>query len=125
MHEDRDGRAGSGLCMNYDLERRTRTRVLLRCPLRLYRRNSPCPFEAETIDLSSAGFYCIASESFRLGEALGCILSLPAENLAFPSGAVNLHCEVTVSRSHERSEGFGVGCRIDNYSLIMKSDPDL
>ena len=116
--------APTGPGMTYDMERRTRARVLLRCPLRLYRRSSPKPIDGETLDLSSAGFYCVANESFFTGEQLDCILSVPADNSTFPAGTVNLHCEVTVTRTHERGDGYGMASRIDNYSLILKSDPD-
>ena len=109
--------------MNPDLERRTRARVLLRCPLRLYRRTTPYPHGGETLDLSSAGFYCVAREPFSGGEHLDCILTVPAENFSFRTGNVNLHCEVTVTRVDERMEGYGIACRIDHYSLL-KSDPD-
>jgi hypothetical protein len=112
------------LGMTNDTERRTRARVMLRCPLRLYRRSSPHPHDGETLDLSSAGFYCMVREPFTPGESLDCILTVPAENFSFRTGNVNLHCEVFVTRVDERADGYGVACRIEHYSLILKSDPD-
>ena len=105
------------------MERRTRTRVLLHCPLRLYRRGFSQPIEGETLDLSSAGFYCVVRERFEQGDSLDCILTVPAENFSLDTGNVNLHCEVVVTRVHETSGGYGIACRIDHYSLILRSDP--
>jgi len=107
---------------NRSAERRTRARVLLRCPLRLYRRGYAQPFEGETKDLSSAGFYCLVRESFFPGDNLDCILTVPAENFSVNTGNVNLHCEVKVTRVDNRPAGFGVACRIDHYSLILRSE---
>ena len=106
------------------MERRARTRVLLHCPLRLYRRGRPQPFLGETLDLSSAGFYCVVGESFREGENLDCILTVPAENFSQDTGNVNLHCEVVVTRADASPEDFRIACRIDHYSLILRSDPE-
>jgi hypothetical protein len=91
--------------------------------LRLYRRGFSQPVEGETLDLSSAGFYCVVRDRFDPGENLDCILTVPAENFSLDTGNVNLHCEVVVTRVHPRPEGFGVACRIDHYSLILRSDP--
>jgi hypothetical protein len=103
-------------------ERRSRTRVLLRCPLRLYRRGRAQPFEGETQDLSSAGFYCLVHEPLHTGDCLDCILTVPGENFSFDTGNVNLHCEVEVTRVDDLSSTFGVACRIDHYSVILRND---
>ncbi len=103
-------------------ERRARTRVLLRCPLRLYRRGWAQPFEGETQDLSSAGFYCLVAESLHPGDCLDCILTVPGENFSFDTGNVNLHCEVEVTRVDSLPSNFGVACRIDHYSVILRND---
>jgi hypothetical protein len=111
--------------MNQTSERRTRTRVLLRCPLRLYRRGYAQPLKGETQNLSSAGFYCLVKErreSFLPGDNLDCILTVPAENFSFGTGDVNLHCEVEVTRVDPKTEGAGVACRIDRYSLILRPE---
>jgi hypothetical protein len=104
------------------MERRARTRVLLHCPLRLYRRGRAQPFLGETIDLSSAGFYCVVDQPFTAGENLDCFLTVPAENFSLDTGNVNLHCEVVVTRADSRAEDFGIACRIEHYSLILRSD---
>ena len=109
-----------GRSMSGETERRKRARVLLRCPLRLYRRGAPESFVGETQDLSSAGFYCMVGQSFAPGDDLDCILTVPAENFSFEPGNVNLHCEVKVTRVDKIPSGFGVACRIDHYSLILR-----
>lgn len=106
-----------------NIERRTRQRVLLHCPLRLYRRGSASPIEGETLDLSPAGFYCTVRAEFTPGESLDCILTVPAENVSVNTGDVNLHCEVLVTRVENRNSEYGIACRIDHYSLIPRSDP--
>ena len=108
--------------MSHKTERRTRDRVLLSCSVRLYRRGCPQPFEGETRDLSSAGFYCLVPETFLPGDQLDCILTVPGRNFSFDSGNVNLHCEVEVTRVEPQPVGYGVACRIDHYSLILRSD---
>jgi hypothetical protein len=108
--------------MNGTLERRNRSRVLLHCPLRLYRRGYSSPYEGETQNLSSAGFYCVVKEHFLPGDNLDCILTVPAENFSFNTGDVNLHCEVEVTRVDDLTNSFGVACRIDHYSLILRPE---
>src|SRR5258706_16323150 len=108
--------------MSDSFERRNRSRVLLHCPLRLYRRGHPQPFEGETENLSSAGFYALVREPFVPGDNLDCILTVPAENFSMNTGDVNLHCEVEVTRVDTRPDGFGVACRIDHYSLILRPE---
>ena len=99
--------------------RRTRERVALRCQLRLYRPERSETFEGETLDLSVGGFYCIVKEDFSPGESLKCILTLPAGDTGFDSRAVGLDCKVEVMRVEPTSQGFGVACRIDRYSVIV------
>ena len=105
-----------------NVERRSRERVLLHCPLRLYKRGSRTPIEGETLNLSSAGFYCVVRVKFEPGDSLDCILTVPAENVSVDAGSANLHCEVFVTRIEPRSSDYGVACRIDHYSLILRSD---
>jgi hypothetical protein len=101
------------------MDRRRRSRVLLRCPLRLYRMGSSQPFEGETQNLSSAGFYCLVHGSVDLGDRLECVLTVPGESFNQGKGDVKLRCQVEVIRVEERSTGVGAACRIDHYSLIM------
>jgi PilZ domain-containing protein len=104
------------------MERRHRSRVLLRCPLRLYRKGSSQPFEGETQNLSSAGFYCLVQQSVDLGDRLECVLTVPGESFNQGKGDVNLLCQVEVIRIEDQPAGLGVACRIHHYSLIMRPE---
>jgi hypothetical protein len=104
------------------MDRRHRSRVLLRCPLRLYRAGSAQAFEGETQNLSSAGFYCLVRGSIDLGDHLECVLTVPGENFNQGKGDVKLRCQVQVVRVEDQPAGLGVACRIDQYSLIMRSE---
>lgn len=102
------------------MDRRRRARVLLRCPLLLYRKDSAKPLEGETRNLSSAGFYCFVRQPVELGDHLECILTVPGESFDHGEGKVSLRCQVAVVRIEELPAGVGVACRIDHYSLIMQ-----
>src|SRR5260370_36732814 len=109
--------------MKGTIERRTRDRVLLRCPVQLYRSAHPQSFTGETRDLSSAGFYRLVLEPVAQGDRLDCILTVPAANLSSQTDAdVNLHCQVEVVRVDSRPAQLGVACRIDRYSLILRPE---
>jgi hypothetical protein len=101
------------------MDRRHRSRVLLRCPLRLYQMGSSQPLEGETQNLSSAGFYCVVRGSIDLGDRLECVLTVPGENFNQGKGDVKLRCQVQVVRIEDQVAGLGVACRIDQYSLIL------
>lgn len=102
-----------------DHDRRKRARVPLRCPLRLSRRGLPALVSGETIDVSSAGFYCMVQEAFSPGENLECFLTLPAGNFGYSTSNVTLQCDVEVTRVEPQGAGFGVACRIDHYRLTL------
>ena len=104
------------------MDRRRRSRVLLRCPLRLYQMGSSQPLEGETQNLSSAGFYCLVRGSIELGDRLECVLTVPGESFNQGNGDVKLRCQVQVVRIEDQVAGLGVACRIDNYSLIMRPE---
>ena len=101
------------------MDRRHRSRVLLRCPLRLYRMGSSQPFEGETQNLSSAGFYCLVRGSVDLGDRLECVLTVPGESFNQGNGDVKLLCQVEVIRVEHHTTGLGVACRIHDYSLVL------
>jgi hypothetical protein len=107
------------------MDRRHRSRVLLRCPLRLYRMGSSQPFEGETENLSSAGFYCLVRGSVDLGDRLECVLTVPGESFNnHGNGDVKLICQVEVIRVEHRTTGLGVACRIHDYSLVLNRAPE-
>ena len=104
------------------MDRRHRARVLLHCPLRLYRLGTSQPFEGETQNLSSAGFYCLVRGAIDLGDHLECVLTVPGENFNQGNGDVKLLCQVQVVRVEDQPGGLGIACRIDHYSLILRPE---
>ena len=114
----------SGRVMKSGIERRTRNRVLLRFPFQLYRSADPDSFTGETRDLSSAGFYCLVREPVAQGDRLDCIITVPvpAANFSSQTGDVSLCCQVEVVRVDSLPAQFGVACRIDRYSLILRPE---
>ena len=114
--------APSGPPMKDIIERRTRDRVFLRCAVQLYPSDSSEPFEGETRDLSSAGFYCLLPRPVSQGDHLNCVLTVPAESFSSHAGHLSLQCEVEVIRVDSRQPLYGVACRIDRYSLVLPSE---
>ena len=112
----------SGRVMKSAIERRTRNRVLLRFPVQLYRSADPDSFTGETRDLSSAGFYCLVREPVAQGDRLDCIITVPAANFSSQTGDVSLRCQVEVVRVDSLPAQFGVACRIDRYSVILRPE---
>jgi hypothetical protein len=94
------------------IERRKRKRLPLRCRVRLYREEGGAPVETQTLNLSSAGFYCHVTTPFAPGENLRCHLSLPQDT--------ELTCDVNVVRVEVLAEGFGVACAANDFSVRLE-----
>ena len=101
-------------------DRRKRPRVALHWPVRLFRQFEGPSVESTTENLSSEGLYCIISEPFKPGERLQCMLAIPEGSFGLES-SVGLECHVTVRRMEQLRSGFGLGCHIEDYSLV--TDP--
>ena len=102
-------------------ERRKRPRIALHWPVRLFRQASGSPVESTTENLTSNGFYCVSKEPFRLGEQLACIIAIPDTSLSYSASAIRLQCRVKVMRVENQSDGFGLGCQIEDYELLINS----
>lgn len=103
-------------------ERRRRPRIALHWPVRLFREPETQSVETTTENLTSNGFYCISHEPFKLGERLDCIIAVPSGNLGFPNSPVSLQCRIRVTRVEEQRDGFGLGCYIEDYDLLVKAN---
>ena len=79
--------------------------------------------ESITKNLSTEGFYCITSESFKLGERLQCMIVIPGGGNFGLESSVGLECHVTVRRMEKLPSGFGIGCHIEDYSLVTDLGP--
>ena len=96
-------------------DRRKQKRVPVHCAVYLFREPGIPPAESTTENLSSEGLYCITKERFKPGERLQCEVVIPAP-FGFESPIV-LQCHLTIRRVEYLRHGFGLGCRIDDYSL--------
>ena len=102
-------------------ERRKRKRVPLHWPVRLLRKPGNTPVESTTEELSSEGFYCIIKEPFKRGVRLQCQIVIPGKSLGLPESSIRLQCHVTVKRVELVGSGYGLGCQIEDYSLVTDS----
>ena len=91
----------------------------LACALRLFRAEETRGVETSTENISSDGFCCITELPFSPGEQLGCEIVIPGQ----PAGhdALVLRCRVEVVRAaaHGLSAGYGVACRLLDYTVHM------
>ena len=94
-------------------DRRRRVRVPMKCEVRLLRGREAWIL-AETLDVSAGGFYCLSGKPLPIGEILSCHLNLSA---AVQCRNVMLHCTVEILRVDTRSPGFGIACRINDYTV--------
>jgi PilZ domain len=104
-------------------DRRKRRRVSLHWPVRLLRQRGMPPVESITENLSSEGLYCITKEQFKQGQRLQCEIVIPGESFGSPEPYLRLQCHVTVRRVEHIHGGFGLGCHIEDYSLVTEPRP--
>jgi hypothetical protein len=105
-------------------ERRQRSRIRVHWPVLLFRQGGEAVMST-TQDLSSSGFFCVTAVAFVVGEVLTCALKVPSHD---PNGKHlerNLECRVRVVRVQaEGSDRFGLGCRIEDYHLAHRIQPN-
>jgi hypothetical protein len=104
-------------------DRRKRSRLGLKLPILLLRTESESPLRTETVDISNDGFYCSTTQPIAPGERLACVIALPAGSSGEEGRErLYLQAEVDVVRIVlNNGSGFGIGCRIFDYSVV-KSD---
>lgn len=97
-------------------ERRARARVPLGCAISI----RSCQrvggnLETVTENVNSRGFWCVLAEPLPAGAALACVLRLPLGC----GPATTLLCEARVVWVKPLGASrFGVGCRIEDYTVI-------
>ncbi len=101
-------------------ERRNRPRAPLRWPVRISGADGGTALETRTENLSPEGFYCLVSEAIMPGQRIECMLELPSHGREGES-TVFLRCQARVIRveTADVPEKFGIGCRIDQYSVVV------
>ena len=102
-------------------ERRKRKRIALRWPVRLIRDSGTQSVESTTENLTSNGFYCVSKAPFQLGERLECVISIPSMSFGYSGSPICLQCRVRVTRVEGQPEGFGLGCYIEDYDLLINA----
>jgi hypothetical protein len=98
-------------------ERRLQRRLALHWRLRL-----SCgpvgPLETRTENLSSQGFYCILETPLVPGDVVTCDITIPSYSSSDPrSSSIACQAEVIRVEAVGTEWGFGVACRILDYSL--------
>ena len=95
-------------------ERRKRARMRLEFPVVLIRNSAGGEISGTTLNVSGDGFYCLVpSAAAQAGETLSGILALGVAG----ARRIRLYCDLRVVRVEPRTEGFGVACRIEQYSV--------
>jgi hypothetical protein len=103
--------------------RRRRSRFDLVYPVRLYRNGDEIGVAATTQDISCEGFYCVSHEAPTASGGLRCDLIIQSQSGPRPSRLAHrrlmLTCQVEVVRivSHGPEQGYGLACRIENYTI--------
>jgi len=110
IFEPKDGRPAA--------ERRARSRVRLRWPLSILDGQRDARIlSTVTENLSSRGFCCVLEEPLAAGESVACLLKLPPVH--DPRISQALRCQAQVIWVRVMDDGrFGIGCRIDDYSVV-------
>lgn len=109
--------------MNTD--RRSHIRINLRLQLFLVSSGASIPIRTETENVSMDGFLFHSEQIFPPGECLHFLLVLPgaagimqSARVTCLKGAVEV-VRVTASAS---GPGFGIGCRMSNYGVLLNPD---
>ena len=101
-------------------ERRRRSRMEVHWPVSFWHSGTNGGFESVTQDLSSDGFYCVASAAFIPGEIRTCTLAIPVHNRNGGDQLVRVYSRVRVIRVEALAESgkYGIGFRIEDYRFV-------
>jgi hypothetical protein len=107
--------------MAVPIERRKRSRVSLHWTLHLSRAEVEPSVRTRTENVSCDGFYCVSTEPFAPGERLQFELVLPAGQFGYSDAHLRLQGRAEVLRVETKGleAGFGLGCRIEDYALLV------
>ena len=98
-------------------ERRHRQRLPLHWNVYIFRDADSSPLLSRIKDLSSEGFYCVAAKPFTPGEQVHCEIVIPSQGASFESVGASLHCRIQILRVEATENGYGLACRIAEYSV--------
>lgn len=108
-----------------DIDRRSRIRVNLRLQLFLVSSEATNAFRTETENVSMDSFFFRSEQLFPPGESLKFLLLLPGAAGPMQSGTamcVKGAVEVVRVTASAAGPGFGIGCRMSNYSVLLNPD---
>ena len=105
--------------MEPTLERRKVERLALRWPIKLWKKGDARIVESVTSNLSCTGFYCTSNHAFLPGDTLECAIQI-ADSARKAVSTWNIHCLAIVLRVEAITpeEGYGLACRLDDYTLL-------
>lgn len=95
-------------------DRRGRDRLKLPYSVVLYRQGEAMPVQTTLQDISSEGFYCLSDQPFSPHEQLECDVAIPGENDRL---VLRCHAEVVRVVADGLNPGYGVACRLRDYSV--------
>jgi hypothetical protein len=101
-----------------DIDRRQIGRLPLELKIYLLRSTDAYPLESRTTNVNCHGFYCKVPEPFLVGECFHCTIAIPAVGPRRGEDYLMLQCEATVIRIDLHESQYGLGCRINNYTIL-------
>ena len=109
--------------MAFTTERRQQNRAVLYWPVLVMGAAGDPPLETRTENLSASGFYCVCKQQFQVGDQMEAIIRFPHMYRTHYESGLCLKCSVRVVRveSTDAGSAFGVGCRIEDYQLVMEA----
>lgn len=99
-------------------ERRRQERYELQLPVVLLKEPGSTPLRTSTTNISNSGFYCNTDEPFSPGDQLRCLIVLPPGENDRESPCY-LEGDAEVIRLLVTDGGFAVGCRLNEYHVIV------
>ena len=99
-----------------DVERRRRPRLPIHLTVYLSRRTASRQLESTTENMSSHGFYCFVSDSVPPGEVVQIAIIVP--NYSDQSQSLCIQGSAEVVRVEDVGGRYGIGCRIQDYSIV-------
>jgi PilZ domain len=114
-----NGNKRNGFVPEFDRRKHLRSRV--RWQVRFLPYGGAIGFVTTTQNLSSGGFYCLAPVPLHSGDLGCCVLEVPTHRA---HRNLLLKCQVRVLHVNrlEAAGICGVGCQIENYSLLRNPE---
>ena len=105
-------------------DQRSTPRLPLTYALSLSRPGEASRVVTKTENVNCKGFYCISERRFLPRERLDCEMVIPYRPSQFQRDDLVLHAVVEVLRVTPRGmgRGFGMACRLENYTIGPSSD---